>query len=237
MRAMIEDVARPIPPARTPQSRQAGPSAGAGGASRWTRRTADVSGGARTVSAVGPEVTTESRRATRCSGRAARVPPGAPASTSARPRRPPLYGSRATGMIACAPAEGPRCARGQPKGRQASPVARGQPKGRQASPSECAASVNLRFRNAGARLQEVEIATLVGLADVLLVHAAITALVARGGSAVQACRARRRSSSASGTCRWIRRFSISTSISSPVCTSASGPPTKLSGETCRMQAP
>ena len=55
----------------------------------------------------------------------------------------------------------------------------------------------------------------------------------RGGFQV----ARRRASSSSPTSRWMRRAGTSISMASPVRTNANGPPTKLSGATCRMQAP
>ena len=82
--------------------------------------------------------------------------------------------------------------------------------------------MNLRLRRRRPGEQEIEVAALVGLADMLGKHGAITAQVARrrrapGGAAAGEFLV--------GDVQVDAARSASTSISSPVCTKASGPPT------------
>ena len=111
-----------------------------------------------------------------------------------------------------------------------------------------ARSVDLGFGSAGrrgrafvrrggrrGRLEEIEVAALVGLADVLQVQRAVAALELRGRA-----RPRRRGDARSRPRRLSssrRRFGTSSAIRSPLRTSASGPPTADSGATCSTQAP
>src|SRR5262249_3196758 len=98
------------------------------------------------------------------------------------------------------------------------------------------ASVNRRLfdRLAKARLQKIEIAAFIGLFDVPGEHPAIAALEAALGLLPSGTAL---ASSASGTSRLMVRAATSSVMRSPFLTSASGPPTKDSGATCRMQAP
>jgi hypothetical protein len=94
--------------------------------------------------------------------------------------------------------------------------------------------MNLRVRRVWAVLEEVKVRPLVGLGDVLDVELAVAAHIL-GRRYLPA--ARRVASSSSLSCTLSVRLVRLSSMMSPVFMSASGPPTPLSGHTCRAQVP